>query len=157
MRELGLKGFGPRYLALAALAAGGTAMVLAIPTAIVPNPFFVRMIPLDPEQYVFWIVTSLLIGALVATYLEPGLRRGLASQSAGAGLLGLFAVGCPVCNKLVIAAIGSSGALTYFAPIQPILGAAAVGIAGYGLWTRVRAIRSGACAVPPSRALDVRN
>ena len=139
---------GPRYLALAALAAGLTALVLAIPTDIVPNPFFTRMTPIEPEQYAFWIATSLLTGALLATYLEPGLRRGLASQSVGAGLLGVFAVGCPICNKLIVAVLGVSGALTYFAPIQPILGAAAVGLAGYGLWLRLRAVRSGACRVP---------
>ena len=141
---------GARYLAVAAAAAAVTALVLAIPTDIVPNPFFTRMTPIEPEQFVFWIATSLLTGALLATYLEPGLRRGLAGQSAGAGLLGVFAVGCPICNKLVVAVLGVSGALTYFAPIQPILGAAAVGLASYGLWLRLRAVRSGACRVRPT-------
>jgi hypothetical protein len=139
---------GPRYLALAALAAAVTALILAIPTDIVPNPFFTRMTPIEPEQYAFWIATSLLTGALLATYLEPGLRRGLAGHSVGAGLLGVLAVGCPICNKLVVAVLGVSGALTYFAPIQPILGAAAASLAGYGLWLRLRAVRSGACRAP---------
>lgn len=139
---------GPRYLAVAALAAALTALVLAIPTDILPNPFFTRMTPIEPEQYAFWIATSVLTGALLATYLEPGLRRRLAGQSVGAGLLGVFAIGCPICNKLVVAVLGLSGALTYFAPIQPILGAAAVGLAGYGLWLRLRAVRAGACRVP---------
>lgn len=139
---------GARYLALAVLAAAVTALVLAIPTDIVPNPFFTRMTPVEPEQYAFWIATSLLTGALLATYLEPGLRRGIAGQSVGAGFLGVFAVGCPICNKLVVAVLGVSGALTYFAPIQPILGSAAVGLAGYGLWLRLRAMRAGACRLP---------
>lgn len=142
---------GPRYLALAALAALATALVLAIPTDIVDNPWFTRMTPVEPEQYAFWIATSLLTGALLATYLEPALRRGLASRSAAGGLLGVFAVGCPICNKLVVAVLGTSGALTYFAPIQPILGATAVGLVGYGLWVRVRVVRGGACPVRPVR------
>lgn len=139
---------GPRYVALAAMAAVLTALVLAIPTDIIPNPLFTRMTPIEPEQFAFWIATSLLTGALLATYLEPNLRRGIATQSAGAGLLGLFAVGCPICNKLVIAVLGTSGALTYFAPIQPLLGGIAVGLAGYGLWLRLRAVRGGACRLP---------
>jgi hypothetical protein len=141
-----------RYLAVAVPAAGVMAVLLAIPTAILPNPVFTRMLPVEPEQYAFWIATSVLVGALVATYLVPGLRRGGASAPAGASLLGAFAIGCPVCNKLVIAAIGSSGALTYFAPIQPALGAAAVGLAGYAFWARVRAIRSGACRLPSTHS-----
>ena len=120
-------------------------LALAIPTAIVPNPFFTRMTPVEPEQYAFWIATSLLIGALLATYLAAGLRRRCAGQSAGAGLLGVFAVGCPVCNKLIVALLGTSGALTYFAPIQPLLGAGAVALAAYGLWLRLRAVGASAC------------
>lgn len=139
---------GPRYLILAGVAAVATALALGIPTDIVPNPFFTRMTPIEPEQLAFWIATSLLMGALLATYLEPGMRRGLAGQSVGAGLLGVFAVGCPICNKLIVAVLGVSGAFTYFAPIQPILGAAAVGLASYGLWIRLRALRSGACKRP---------
>lgn len=141
---------GPRYLILAVACSAVTALLLAIPTSIIANPLFTRMTPVEPEQYVFWVATSLLTGALVATYIEPEMRRGLTGQTVGAGLLGVFAVGCPICNKLVVGAIGTSGALTYFAPIQPILGAAAVGFAAYGLLVRLRALRSGACALPPS-------
>lgn len=146
VREL----IGPRFLLLAGIAATATALALGIPTAIVPNPWFTRMTAVEPEQYGFWVGTSVLTGALLATYLEPGFRRGLAGRSVGAGLLGVFAVGCPICNKLVVAALGTSGALTYFAPIQPILGAAGVGVAGYGLWLRLRALRDGACRVRPA-------
>ena len=139
---------GARYLLLATGAAVVAALVLAVPTAIVDNPWFTRMTPVEPEQYAFWVVTSLLTGALLATYIEPNLRRGLGGQTAGAGLLGVFAVGCPVCNKLVVATLGTSGALSYFAPVQPVLGLAAVGLAGYALWVRLRALRSGACRAP---------
>lgn len=139
---------GPRYLALAVTASALTAIVLAVPTAIIANPWFTRMTPVEPEQYAVWIVTSVLTGALLATYVDPDLRRGLGGQSVGAGLLGVFAVGCPVCNKLVVAILGSSGALTYFAPVQPVLGLAAVALAGYGLWVRLQALRSGACRLP---------
>jgi predicted membrane protein len=136
---------GPSYLGLAAAAAAAAALALGIPTDIVPNPLFTRMTPIEPEQFVFWIATSILTGALLATYLEPSLRKGLAGQGVGVGILGLFAVGCPICNKLVVAMLGASGAFTYFAPIQPILGAAAVGLVSYGLWVRLRALRTNAC------------
>lgn len=55
----------------------------------------------------------------------------------GGGLLSVFAVGCPVCNKLVVLAPGTSGALTYFAPLQPVLGFLSVGLLLYALRARL--------------------
>lgn len=143
---------GWRYLLLSLAAAAAVALLLAIPTAIVDNPFFRRMTAVEPEQYLFWILTSLLSGALVATYVLPELRRGLAGSTAGAGLLGVFAVGCPICNKLIVALLGTSGALTYFAPIQPLIGLAAVALASWALWTRFRALRDPSCPAPSQPA-----
>ena len=143
---------GWRYLLATLVAAAAVVMALAIPTAILDNPWFSRMTPVEPEQYAFWIATSLLSGALIATYLLPELRRGIASAGVGAGLLGVFAVGCPICNKLVVGLIGVSGALNYFAPIQPLIGAAAVGLSGWALFIRYRALRDPSCAVPGVRA-----
>jgi cbb3-type cytochrome oxidase subunit 1 len=142
---------GPSFVAVSALLGVLVAIVLAIPTAIIENPFFTRMTPVEPEQYVFWVATSALTGILLATYMHPALRSGLAGQSAGGGLLGLFAVGCPVCNKLVVGVLGTSGALTYFAPIQPILGLAAIGLVVYGIRARLRLLRTASCPVPRAR------
>jgi len=57
-----------------------------------------------------------------------------------------FAVGCPICNKLVVALIGVSGALNYWAPLQPLLGLLSVGVLLVGLVVRLRG--EVACAVP---------
>jgi hypothetical protein len=69
--------------------------------------------------------------------------------SAGGGLLSAFVIGCPVCNKLVVMALGFSGALTYFAPLQPLLGAAALVLTLAVLRHRVGSL-SGSCAAPLS-------
>jgi hypothetical protein len=54
------------------------------------------------------------------------------------GLLGFLAVGCPVCNKLVVVALGTTGALSWFAPIQPVLAVASVVVLAIALRTRLR-------------------
>ena len=143
---------GWRYPAASVAAAAAVALLLAIPTAILDNPWFARMTPVEPEQYFFWIATSVLAGALIATYLLPELRQGIATAGTGAGLLGVFAVGCPICNKLVVGLIGTSGALNYFAPIQPLIGLAAVGLSGWALLIRIRALRDPNCPAPGAKA-----
>lgn len=67
--------------------------------------------------------------------------------SAGSGYLALLAVGCPVCNKLVVALIGVSGAFNYFAPLQPLLGGLGLALAAVALALRLRGARR-ACALP---------
>lgn len=66
--------------------------------------------------------------------------------------LSWFAVGCPVCNKLALIAFGYSGAITYFAPVQPILGVAALLLAGIALVWRLKG--QIVCSIPVTRASD---
>ena len=137
-----------RSVGIGVLAAVGTALVIGVSTDVIPNGLFSRQIPVRPFDVVVLVVLSLLTGALAATY---GLAspRGVANQrvGVGAGLLGWFAVSCPVCNKVVIALVGVSGATGVVEPLQPALGALAVVLAAAALVARVRAIRRRACAV----------
>ena len=54
------------------------------------------------------------------------------------GVLAWFAVGCPVCNKLALVALGYSGAISYFAPLQPFLAAAALALTAGAVVVRLR-------------------
>lgn len=88
------------------------------------------------------LITSVLSGLLVATYIrEPGIQdqddSGGRTGTVGA-LLAFFAVGCPVCNKLVLLALGYTGALQWFAPAQPVLAAAGIVVLAWALRTRLR-------------------
>lgn len=120
-----------------------TAIAIALPARLVPNDFFQRMTPTRPLDYVFWIISSVLVGLVVAF--------GRSSRSDASSVVGgtatLFAVGCPVCNKLVVALIGTAGALDFFVPIQPVLGTAAIGLL---LWSLRRQARrsTGTCVIP---------
>ena len=54
------------------------------------------------------------------------------------GLLSFFAVGCPTCNKLVVVALGSTGALDWFAPAQPLLAGLSIAMLVWALRSRLR-------------------
>lgn len=106
------------------------------------------MTPIYTDQYVWWVATSLLAGALLATHISTDARQVAPVSGIGGGLLGYLAIGCPICNKLIVGVLGVSGALDYFAPIQPLLGALAVLLTAIGLIVRLRALGRG-CPLPP--------
>lgn len=137
-----------RFPAAAIVGTAIVALALGIPTDLVPNRWFTRMPPAGLSNYFFWIATSLLTGTLLAILLLPRLGAGRPeSAGVGSGILGLLAAGCPVCNKLVVALLGVSGALSYFEPIQPFLGAAGLLIVAVTVCIRVRGARQ-ACRLP---------
>ncbi len=134
-----------RFLVVAALGTIGSLLLLGVPTAVIPNPFFIRMTPTEPFNAVVWLASAPLIGLLIATYVRaPGHQSGHESGEQGAGrvtlggLAAFLAIGCPICNKVVVAALGVSGALNVFAPLQPLLGAASVALLGATLAWRLR-------------------
>jgi hypothetical protein len=144
---------------VAALAAGSAAAVLVgAPTVLIPNPIFARMTPARPVDYVVWLAASALLGVVLASYSRwatgvaaPLVPAGATGRLSAGSVLSFFAVGCPTCNKLVVLLLGSSGALSAFAPIQPVLGAASLALLGVTLWSRLRALGflGGACTLPP--------
>ncbi|MEU0171427.1 hypothetical protein ABZ214_39275 [Streptomyces iakyrus] len=164
------------------------ALVIGVPTGVVPSPFYTRMTPVLWWNYPVWAVSSVLEGLLVATYVrvlrspapatvvggpplpvgsphavaavapwapvpeaqppspEPAGERPRTARALIGGVLSAFAVGCPICNKLVVLALGVSGALSYWAPAQPVLGVASVALLTYALVRRLRTAT--ACPMP---------
>lgn len=126
---------------VAALIGAGTALLVAVPTAVIPNPVFGRAVAVTWWSYPTVALTGLLGGLLLATYVrEPGQERGDRALRLGTigGLLSFFAVGCPVCNKLVLLAVGTAGAMAWFAPLQPLLALASLIVLGWSLTLRLR-------------------
>jgi hypothetical protein len=136
-----------RALVIGVLAALGTAAVLGITTDVISNPWFGRKTPVRGFELGVVIVLSLLTGALAGTYVVAAGPATPRRAGIGSNLIGWFAVSCPLCNKLVVALLGTSGALGTFAPLQPALGAVAVMLAASALFLRIRSIRRGACPV----------
>lgn len=117
-------------------------LVAGIPTDVVPNPWFTRMTPVRPQDYFFLGLTALLAAALGATYARPASCPLQEGKLTAGGFLSVLAIGCPICNHVVVLLLGVGGALTYFAPLQPVLGLASLTTLGIALSLRLRAIRT---------------
>jgi len=120
---------GPRFWLQAIAWSGGLGLAIATPTVLIANRFFTRMTPPRWWDYAFWVVGALLGGTVMASRRLPRSSEcNVETKTLLGGGLTYIAVGCPVCNKIVVALLGVSGALNYFAPIQPILGILAMAL-----------------------------
>lgn len=129
-----LRAWRSRQWTVAGAGALATALLVGAPTDVVPNPLFGRSIPVQWWNYPALAVTAVLAGIVLSTYVrrpspapEPAAKDGSRLGAIG-GVLSFFAVGCPVCNKLVLVLLGASGALSYWAPLQPLLAVLSAGL-----------------------------
>ena len=156
-------GLDRRFIAWSALGTLAALAALGLATAILPNPVFGRQIPPDASALAVWLLSAPLMGLIAATYLAPvpggnatplGPPEPATRRVVYAGTIGAFlAIGCPVCNKVALVLLGTSGALNVWAPLQPVLGAASLVLLGSTLAWRFRGrSRGAACASPDALA-----
>lgn len=123
---------------VAAAAAFVVLLLLAIPTALIETPWFSREIAPTWWAWPVAIATAVVTGLLLASYVAAAPAGSEARPAGIGGVLAFFAIGCPVCNKIVLLALGTGGAMTWFAPAQPILAIVALLLVGWALLRRLR-------------------
>ena len=138
-----------RHWLVALAVAVAVAVASGIPTDILPTPLYRRMTPVVWWNYPIWALSAVLAGLVAATYVRAGTApsRG-GGRAFGGGFLSFLAVGCPICNKLVVALLGVGGALTYFGPVQPVIGIVGGALLAATLVLRLRALASCSSAEP---------
>jgi len=137
---LALRSWSRKRWQVAIISALITGVVISLPTAIIENPVFGRDIAVTVWSIPVVVVTAILSGMLFATYINNDLKlpeeSSLKIGTAGT-LLSFLAVGCPVCNKIALIALGYTGAIKYFAPVQPFLAFFGIAILIYALSKRL--------------------
>jgi hypothetical protein len=145
-----LAGWSSRRWAAAIGAGVVVALLIGVPTDVIPNPVFGRPVPVTWWSYPTLAITAILGGLLAASYVRDDSAPAAATDEIDAptrngglaGLLSFFAVGCPVCNKLVIVALGATGARQWFEPVQPLLAVASIAMLAWALRARLRSSES---------------
>ena len=72
-----LRSWTPRQHLAAAMFSVAFALLIGVPTVLIPNPVFGRQVPVQAWSYPVWIASSILGGMLAATYV-----RGARDQAA---------------------------------------------------------------------------
>jgi hypothetical protein len=140
----------PRTLVYAVVAA----VLIAVPADLIDTRFFGRPVETRPIDYIILAVTASLIGLIFGIRPEaPDEDRALEVDAqerttVWGGFASFLAVGCPVCNQAVVALVGTSGALSWWAPVQPVVGAVAIGLLVFTLRKRLRTYDLATCPVP---------
>ena len=136
----------PRAAAFAVVAA----VLIAVPADLIDTRFFGRPVDTRPIDYVILAVTAALIGLILG--IRPDVDEEILDAqdrtTVWGGFVSFLAVGCPVCNQAVVALIGTSGALSWWAPVQPVVGLVAVGLLLFTLRKRLRTYDLVACPAP---------
>ena len=139
----------------AVLFAGVAAVIIAVPSDLIDTPIFGRPVAVRWIDYVILATTSALIGLIFAIRPEAVESSELVSiterqgtRTIWGGFVSFLAVGCPVCNQAVVALVGVSGALSWWAPVQPFVGLLAVTLLLYTLRKRLNTFKLVACPVP---------
>lgn len=94
-------------------------IITGLVSGLIPNPIYIRKVPITMLDYVFLTTTTLLSAAFFGKKKCGEANRKL---SYFGGATGFLAFACPTCNLFLITFFSSSALLTYFDPLRPLLG-----------------------------------
>lgn len=125
-----------------ALISGGFFAGLGTLTALWGNPFFARMTPVAPFDYILLGAESVLLGLIL------GMRNPVCEikRLTFGGIFAFLGFGCSLCNKILLLAFGASSLLTWFEPARPLIGIAVIVVLSAVLWRR---LQSRQVSLPP--------
>lgn len=123
----------PREWAFSAAYTAAIFVVLGTLTALWQNPFFIRMTPVGPWDYVILGLEAPLLGLYLGVRVAAcGIKRATLG-----GVLGFLGFGCSICNKLLMLIFGAGFLLTYFEPVRYPIGALGVAVIGFALYKKL--------------------
>lgn len=129
-----------RRLLIATAWAVGVLLFLGLPTDLIPNPIFGREVPIRWWEYPVVGATTALTFAWFAVQAPP-MEFQKNGRLLGGVMLTLFAVACPVCNKIILLLLGTAGALGFWAPLQPFIAIFSLAALTLALYLRLRSAR----------------
>jgi hypothetical protein len=131
-----------KYCASTVFIASGFIILLGIPTAMIPTPWFIRMNEPTILDYSYLILESIMAGMyLTLSYIQK--ERGMTGKCAvGGGILGFLAFACPTCNKLLVLLFGTGLLINYFRPMQPYVGFIGLVLLGVALYIKIQQVKN---------------
>ena len=109
----------------------GFLLLSGVITALLPNPWYTRMIIPTDWDYTVLVLTSLLIGTYVGlSVYKRNIDNKCNYAATSGGIFSVFTFGCPICSTLLVSLFGVGALMTYFNPYRPFLGLLSIGLLG---------------------------
>ena len=131
-------------IAIGLVTAAAFGLTVGVITGAIDTPIFERATPAYAIDYPIWTANALLVGALAGVSVYAARQRqsfGSGTIYAG-GFLSAFAISCPLCNGLLVAAFGTGAAANVFDPARPFIGGLTALFMAFVLYRRVRTLRA---------------
>jgi len=128
-----------KYGMIGAGSAIGLFFLFGIPTDLIPNPWFIRMIGRNILDYIFLVSSSVLLGAYIGMHLyKKNASKKCNAVTYSGGIGSFLAFGCPICNKVLVLLFGATALMTYLEPYRPVLGLVSTTLLGGALYWKVK-------------------
>ena len=120
-------------------------LLLGIPTDIIENQRYLRMIPFTPLDVFFLVSTAILMGvyAGLMTYLKITNKVTKISTKYGTSgtVFSFFAISCPTCIQFLVILFGTTSMMTYYNPVRPYIGVLSILLISYGIYRLIQVLR----------------
>lgn len=107
-------------------------------SVLIPNKFFGRMTPILPIEYVFFIITSVLLGTYISFHLfqKKSSNKACSATAYSGGAMGFMGFGCVFCNKILLLLLGATGVANFIQPYKPLFGSVGVALMGFAVYRK---------------------
>ncbi|MBR9699330.1 hypothetical protein GOV09_02650 [Candidatus Woesearchaeota archaeon] len=122
-------------------------LFFGIPTDLIENPRYIRMVEATYLDMFFLVMTSLLFGIYIATLMYIRFVRNKKPKtekwSMGGAIAGFFSVSCPTCIQFLVWIFGAAFLLKYYDPLRPYIGTLSLGLLFYAVHKNSEIIKLG--------------
>lgn len=123
-------------------------LIFGVITAIIPSPYFVRMMPASISDFFFLGTIAVLFGVYIAvTQHVKKTYKKCDAAAYGGTFAGVLSFACPICNAILVTVFGTTALLTYFNPYRPVLGTISIIVLTIAISLRVKQAKKGSHAM----------
>lgn len=118
-------------------------LIFGIPTDVISNKLYTRMVPSTKLDLFFLVAASLTLGIYIGLsfYLRDKKKK-QKNAAAYTGAVGSFlAISCPICIQFLVLIFGAAALMAYLEPLRPYIGFLSIGLIGLGLYKEIEIIK----------------
>ena len=129
-----------KFFLIGAISAMIIFFIVGIPSDVISNERYTRMIPATGLDMFFLFSISIMLGIYIGLFFYLKKQRqkqknAAAYTGAAAGTLAIF---CPTCIQFLVLIFGTAALMAYLEPSRPYIGFLSIALIGFGLYKEIK-------------------